>query len=589
MFFLIFPLATISIFLPLFERPNLTHYLLFSFWVSISFVICRKKIKNIDTLTITLLSIILIFTISALINDQNLVEAVIGKSDRNLGIGSIFIAVCILLIIQNSNITISDFSKFALWPLTIITITFGILETFNKLQLNFMSNSALELYTGNINYSAQILSMLTLFHILQLRRSKMTLKSYINLMCILTLIFLGVKTESTQFYSLVIGTLLILYFFYNFKTIIMKFSDTRLKLLITTSTFVFFGIFIAFFEKISIIINLKDRLLDIKTGTQIGLDNWLFGVGIERLHLVSPMYRSLEKNLMFDPFIVTDKSHNVFIDYFAEGGIFIFILFTFFIVLSLLYIKKLGIEHFTNDKKTQFFPLVAIWLIYVQQLFYSTDYGFSKYLSFCCLGFIVREFNFNSSYISVLKNIQSVTKNRLIRVGNLFACLFIIFSLITNSRLFDLSFKQNMILSKKVIDIVDLRETFKNSKNLKFKESLVVNLLRDKRNCPLIKEFSSNLIESEPRFWNAYYFMALCEDAEGNYRVSIQYINSGLSYYPSNAQMLEARFLLEVRLSLIDDAKNTLNLIKYYKPNYQGIMDLERALISIPASQVPDS
>jgi tetratricopeptide (TPR) repeat protein len=145
-----------------------------------------------------------------------------------------------------------------------------------------------------------------------------------------------------------------------------------------------------------------------------------------------------------------------------------------------------------------------------------------------------------------------------------------------------------MILSKKAIDIVDLKETFKNSKNMKFKEALIVNLLRDKRNCSLIKEFSSDLIESEPRFWNAYYFMALCEDAEGNYRASIQYINSGLSYYPSNAQMLEARFLLEVRLSLIDDAKNTLNLIKYYKPNYQGIMDLERVLMSISASQVPD-
>lgn len=296
------------------------------------------------------------------------------------------------------------------------------------------------------------------------------------------------------------------------------------------------------------------------------------------------MYRSLEKNLMFDSFVMVDKSHNVFIDYFAEGGIFIFVLFSFFIALSLLCIKKLGIEHFTNDKKTQFSPLVAIWLIYVQQLFYSTDYAFSKYLSFCSLGFIIREFNFNSRYISVLKNIQSITRNRLIRAGNLFVYLFIIFSLITNPRLFDVSFKQNIIFSKKAIDIVDLRETFKNSKTMKFKESLIVNLLKNKRNCPLIKEFSSDVIDSEPRFWNAYYFTALCEDSEGNYRDSIQYINSGLSYYPSNAQMLEARFLLEVRLGLIDDAKNTLNLIKFYKPNYQGIMDLERALVSIPAS-----
>ena len=588
MFFLIFPLAAISIFLPVFERPNLTHYLLFSSWVSISFILYRKKIKNIGILTFTLLSIILIFIISALINDQKLVDAIIGKSDRNLGIGSIFITVCILLIIQNSNITISDFSKFALWPLTIITITFGILESLNKLQLNYMSDSTLELYTGNSNYSAQILSVLTVFHTLQLSRSKMTLKSYINLICILTLIFFGVRTGSTQFYTLVIGTLLILYFFVNFKNIIIKFSDARFKLLAAAFTFIFFVIFISFFEKISILLNLKDRLLDMKTGTQVGLDNWLFGVGIERLHLFSPMYRSVEKNLMFDPFIVIDKSHNVFIDYFAEGGIFVFVLFSFFIALSLLYIKKSGIEHFTNVKKIQFFPLVAIWLIYIQQLFYSTDYAFSKYLSFCSLGFIVREFNFNSRYVSVWKNIQLITKNRLIRVGNLFAYLFIIFSLITNSRLFDLSFKQNIILSKKAIDIVDLRETVNNSKTLKFKESLIVNLLRDKRNCPLIKEFSSDLIESEPRFWNAYYFMALCEDSEGNYRASIQYINSGLSYYPSNAQMLEARFLLEVRLSLIDDAKNTLNLIKYYKPNYQGIIDLERALMSIPASQVPD-
>ena len=577
MFFLIFPLAAISIFLPIFGRPSITHYLAFSVWVGLSFLIHRKTIKTISVIPIILLSIIILFTASAFLNNQNILNAILGKNNRNSGIGTLITSVLILLIIQNSKFTIADFTRYTLWPLSLITITFGLLEITNVFSLNYLSDSGLGLYIGNSNFSAQIIAIFCIFHLVQLSKFEKVSKLVGNLICVLILIFLGVATYSIQFYTLLIPTLIVLLFLANQKKIIIKLSKIKITLFGLILGFLFLSLTIIYRNQISVAVNLKDRILDFRTGIQIGLDNLPFGVGIEQYVLHAPMWRSLEKNLLFDSYIVPDKSHNLFIDYFAEGGLAVIPLILL-VVVSLKYALIFLSRSSFMGLGFQTIPIIGIWLVYIQQLFYSPNNIFIHYLAFYSLGFIIRDAQLSGQNISTRMLNRSITNIKTLKKVKFLSCVLIIANLILNFRVIDVAYQQQQILSSNNRQATDIKRIFFSSPNLEFRELMIAELLKYKSDCPLVTELATETLADEDRAWNFYYFLALCEDASANYAGSITYIDRALFYYPSNVVLLEARFLLEMQLSLIDDARATLALIKYYKPNYPGITELESAL-----------
>jgi hypothetical protein len=578
MFFLIFPLAAISIFLPIFGKPSITHYLAFSIWVSLSFLIYRKTIKTISVIPIVLLSIIIVFIASAFINNQNISDAILGKNNRNSGIGSLITTVIILLIIQNSKFTIADFNRFALWPLSLITIVFGLTEITNVFSLKYESDGALELYIGNSNFSAQIIAILCIFHLAQLYKFEKVSKLVINLICALILIFLGVATRSSQFYTLLIFTLIVLLLMVNQKKLITTFSKIKIIQFSLILCLSFLSLIIIYRNQISAAVNLKDRVLDFRTGIQIGLEYSPFGVGIDRFYLYSPMWRSLEKNIIFESYVVPDKSHNLFIDYFAEGGFLAVVLLILLVVVSLQYALILLSRATFINQGLQTVPIIGIWLVYIQQLFYSPSNIFIHYLAFYSLGFIVRDAQFPGRNVSTRLINRSITKVKTLKKVKFVSYFLIIAYLIFNFRVINTSFQQQQIITAEVRQATDIKRIFLSSPNLRFREIMVVELIRDRSNCPLAMELATEALAEEARAWNFYYFLALCEDSSANYAASIEYIDRGLFYYPSNTTLLEARFLLEMELSLIDDARDTLALIKYYKPNYPAITKLENAL-----------
>lgn len=580
MFFLIFPLSALGIYLPLFGRPSIIHYTAFSVWVGLSFLIHRKTIKTISIVPIILLSIIIVFAVSAFLNNQNILNAILGKNNRNSGIGVLFTSVLILLIIQNSKFTIADFTRYTLWPLSLITITFGLLEITNLYSLNYLSVSGLGLYIGNTNFSAQIIAILCIFHLSQLSKFEKVSKLVGNLICVLILIILGVITQSTQFYTLLMPTLIVLLLIVNQKKIILKFSKIKIIKFGFILGLLFLSLTIIYRNQISVAVNLKDRILDFRTGIQIGLENLPFGVGIEQFYLHAPMWRSLEKNLLFDSYTVPDKSHNLFIDYFAEGGFLAVILLILLVVVSLQYAIILLSRSAFMVLGLQTIPIIGIWLVYIQQLFYSPNNIFIHYLAFYSLGFIIRDAQHSGRNLSTRMLNRSITKIKTIKIVKFLSYFLIIANLILNFRVIDVAFQQNQILTSKSRQATDIKRIFLSSPNLEFREVMIVELLNNKGNCPLVMELATEALADEDRAWNFYYFLALCEDASANYAAAIAYINQGLFYYPSNTNLLEARFLLEMQLSLIDNARGTLALIKYYKPNYPGITKLESALIN---------
>ncbi len=102
-------------------------------------------------------------------------------------------------------------------------------------------------------------------------------------------------------------------------------------------------------------------------------DNPLFGVGFGRYGDYFREYRDQTQVLRRGAGLISDQAHNIFLDMFATGGVFVFLAFTTGIA-CISYLSLIGIRLSKTRKEiSQSIVLLALWTAYLAQSFISID------------------------------------------------------------------------------------------------------------------------------------------------------------------------------------------------------------------------
>lgn len=574
MLYLVFPTVFIA-FIPILNEPlNLARSLIFVTWIFAYSFIYPQKVITRNKLILLFSLVVVGYLGSALANLQNPVLALLGSYNRNLGL-LVFIAVLLLFALTaNSDCHFSNYSKYALWPTVVICLVVGYLQVFDLDPINWAEKNRVVLLFGNSNFAGSALGTLILVPLIYfLICTKLSFK-LMNLSILILLAILGFRTETIQFYviSLVsIFSFSSVYYYHKFG----QFSKKQ-KSFILISAFSSFGCGLYFFwHQVLVYANFTDRINSTMIGIKIFQDHPFFGVGIEQFWRYQGEYKTISQAQYLGDNYVVDKAHNVFIDYFANGGVITGILFVLFIVLSILEIYKISIAKMTRQKRIEASFFSSIWFGYILQLFFTTDSLFTMSFAFLNFGLLVslgrQNFNVEKSF----KGNNSSKSSRYIRAALTF--LLALVSLLTVVSLKN-DLMINSVVTNKLSDGNRILDSINDFPNPRGTEIIIAHVIKNVENCNFATAVSNELIKVDNRSAQGWYFKSYCSDFAEDQVLALKYISEALKFQPTNTVYLALKFNLEIKIKMFNEATLTLNQIKEINPNYSDLWKLSYLL-----------
>ena len=344
---------------------------LFAFIILIIKPLDFKKYK-IFTLLIT--TIITCYVISFIINDQNYSNFLIGTYGRNTGI--LALTGLFLLTLQSAEYFSIDSNKLlsSLYVLLGLSLAYGIIQKLNLDPINWEKGAGLGATVGNPNYYGALLgflSIIPLFYFLKPKSKYRYIHSVIYILIFIQTFIIG----GSQGYIIFTFSLIV---FIGIKLRERIFH--RLKLVISSLIILFSSLFLILLQNFANItttlnsnLQFESRLEHWKLSLRIWREHFLFGVGIENLSNFSGEFRN-QTMRNWGLYTLPDKSHNMFLDFFATGGVFVglaWIVFVFFVYQKIFFLLK-NINAKTQNGNVIF--LSVIWSSWIFQTFFSPSH-----------------------------------------------------------------------------------------------------------------------------------------------------------------------------------------------------------------------
>jgi hypothetical protein len=526
----------------------------------------NKLIVNNKFILLPLL-IPLIYIVNIFLNEQNIYQALFGGYKRNFGIIThIAIALIYIISINSKNIDSNLLFKKSLFPLIGLSLIYSIIQITGNDFLIWSETDRVLLTLGNSNFAAVYLAILLPGCIFGLTRKSNSalLKSTFFLLFIL-LINIGMQTKSFQFRVLALTVILVyflIYYYENLLKIPIKLRAISFGLVM----FLIGGLIYQYRNLLNNYTSADDRLSTQIIGLKMFKDNFLTGVGVENFYSFAQLYIKPEdvRREGADRFL--DKSHNSFIDHFANGGFFVgivYFLFLFSIFFFLYRLLKI------NYKLKEELPLLgSIFICYITQLFFNTDSILIMIVPYIVMGIITKlyfeAFKHNSglkhtSSNSLLLKIDIKYYLRFIRIISL-----ILFIVITSlgQKIIQTDYEYKQILVGQVSNGNQIMNTLYQWPYVRPMEQVMVKFAQNLENCIFLEGITDRILSVDSRSSEAWFVKAVCADSQGKRELALKYTEESLNLHPLNIRYLNAKYQLEKSLELDLEAKATLKLIE---------------------------
>ena len=550
--------------------------------VSSVFLLFQSKIDlNILKYTIPLIILVAIYSVDAIVNQQNLATFLHGGYGRGFGVLT-FLGLLMIFLITAQNFQTSHSTLInALTILIFLVIIYGIVQFLNLDPISWEgpTSQGLVLTLGNINYSGALIGLMFPISIFLVIKSKA--KKIFLFPIPIVLLWMSFLNGSLQ--SPVILSISSLAFFSIVSTESSRKVAIMFRRMFKASVFlvplaaIFFLVvniewFTKFREQIFQLGTVRPRLGYWQLGGKIWLDHPIFGVGIDGMQRFTPEYRTIRQVQEEGIFVYPDKSHNVLIDHFANGGVFAGLTWISFIILiSVLLIKATHLNLQINEqRKLALFG--SIWVGYVVQTLISPDHLILAVLGFVSAGAIVSQYHLGSK-----NNYRAVVMNKLqSNTFRIVVAICLLASILTYAKALEQDLATRKALNSKSLSVNLQNQVLTTWPVNQTIEEVGMYLTKTSpRDCEQVMKFSRKLLEINSRSSHAWYMRAVCDEQRQDIPSGYISIKKALKVDPLNPVYLLSKAIFEIYLKEYGKATETLSIVRRIAPNLQNLEQIQ--------------
>jgi hypothetical protein len=269
--------------------------------------------------------------------------------------------------------------------------------------------------------------------------------------------------------------------------------------------------------------------------------------------------------------VIPDKSHNVFIDHLANGGVvagclwLIMVLSVFYVLFKILRSKV--------ENQVEISILAGIWTAYVVQSLINPDQLVLSVIGYSSAGLIVSRYlmlRVTSTGVNVKKEnpffIRAIC-------GLAVAMGLVIYGMALNANK-----DAKDMLDGKLVGADSYIKVLDAWPNSKVTELIGIELVKDPNNCQLTNTVADKLIKIDDRSSQGWFMKAVCANAGRDFVTAIGYVENSLKFDPFNPYYLIAKAKLEIAANQLDQAAQTVAKVKAIKPSEPEIGALESSI-----------
>ena len=546
----------------------------------IGLLLVRGKTWKKNSLFWFPLAIVVGYLISAVVNGQGLASLYLGGYQRNFGLATWLALALVFLIGAQGEVKIRGYLDWVLPGVLIAGLGYGFVQFLDKDPLPWTNPfKAVSLTLGNPNFAGAFFGILSVIAFSRIFLSKGVGQKVFGVLLFGATIFISVKTNSLQSPLLILGGIVVFTLLSNLGSKsglgrIAKYSSGGVLGVALVSVVVLFagsGNWLSTArEKLFFQGSVAQRLDYWRTGFEIWKDHPIFGVGTDQFQRYAGLYRTPEQLKRDGVFVIPDKSHNVLIDHFANGGLVVGLIWVAFIV-SVFYVLVKSIR---NNEKVQVRRDLAIlgtmWSTYVLQALISPDQIVLSLIGYSSAGLIAGIY---------LKDAPTFKIDPfMVRAVTAFALVLV---LVISGKALMANADAKKVLSGQITGVEPILKVIDAWPNAKTTELIGIQEINKPNNCEFANQISDRLLKYDDRSAQGWYMKAICDNAAQNFSKAVGDINNSLKFDPINPSYLVGKAKLEIAASRIADAKVTIAKITEVDPNNPELAALNSSVSAI--------
>lgn len=567
--FAIIPLTTLLLFPNLLDTNGLPKLIALIFGTIIFATKVRIRFKK-SLISFLPALLALVYLISQIVVPNNLDKFLIGSYGRAGGFISLGIFVIIFMMVSmNEKDLIIPFKR-VLYFTYICILLFGLFQYFDLLPFRLTTEfNALSLSVGNPNFASALLGIMISAHLVTLIFEK-SARNWLSIATFLAASIELILIRSLQGYLIVILSLIVITSIKNRS--IIKNINQSIRILFAVAIFLI-GISIYMYTPIGNWIyqngSVHNRLAYWKLSFEIFRDHVWLGVGIDNLRSYILQYRDLEMALQEGVFTIPDRSHNVFIDHFVNGGVFAGLIWlTFAIGISYFAIKLI---QFQDEIDSNLILLIIVWIGYIIQSFISVDHLSLTVLGFVSAGLI----NYKWFEIKNSEKTEFINRRKFMYIRWL-TLLFSFASITYCMSFLPAEYKASQFYYSNRIETI---EAISKSSKIQAQtlEKVMVKLSQIKQ-FELANNLTDKMLNLTPNNHQAYYVKSVYQESIGNDPAGREWMYKAHKADKWNPVYLLSLAIYDYKLGNFENAQKYLNETEAINPNQQGL-DIVKKLI----------
>jgi len=526
------------------------------------------------------MAILVGYLVSALVNGQSVASIYLGGYQRNFGIATWLALAVVFLIGAQGDVKIRRYLDWVLPAVLIAGLSYGLVQFSDKDPLPWANPfKAVSLTLGNPNFAGAFFGILSVVAVSRIFvGNSIGIKVFGGLLFVAT-VFISLKTKSLQSPLLIIGGVLIFALFSNLGSKsaigrITKFASGGVLGAVVVAIVALFtggGSFLSSVrEQLFFQGSVAQRLDYWRTGFEIWKDHPIFGVGPDQFQRYSALYRTPEQLKRDGFFVIPDKSHNVLIDHFANGGLVVGLIWiTFVISVFYMLIKALGRSEKVQVRR-DLALLGTIWSTYVLQALISPDHIVLTLIGYSSAGLIAGVYLKDAPVFKLDPFVsRSVTA---------FALVLVV--LISGKALIANADAKN-VLDGRITGVEPILKVVDAWPNPKTTELIGIQEIDKPNNCEFANQISDKLLKYDDRSAQGWYMKAICDNSARNFTKAIEDINNSVKFDPINPTYLVGKAKLEIAAARTADARETIAKITEIDPTNVELAALNSSVLAI--------